>query len=146
VTRSITDADTTFPYSDFTGLKVTIPNKTTVRVTVKPTAVWNEADVIRFGSGDLLTVSRAVFGWYPKVSLVRVTVLGEFTDTYGKTTTDAAGWLEISKRTASKFDYEGMRFLPSSLAWCAADSYWVHPAIWKALNDGDRGCMVSPSK
>jgi len=23
---------------------------------------------------------------------------------------------------------------------------WLHPVIWKALNDGDRGCMVSPSK
>ncbi|MGO9180057.1 MAG: hypothetical protein ACLQBX_18805 [Candidatus Limnocylindrales bacterium] len=116
-----------------------------VDIRVKPSFMLNEADVIRMGGADALLTSQQVFGTYKSVNLVRVEVDADFTDAYGNTSTGVAANLAISRTTAAKISYEGMKGMPASQPWCVADIYYIAPAIWNALNEGDRGCLTAPS-
>jgi hypothetical protein len=133
--------------SNFDNMLLVVPDPTFVSVTVKPNAVFNEADVIRIGSADALDLSEAIFGsgQFPTVTLIHLEVHLDFTNSFGQTTTDSAGWLEFSASTASRFDYAGMRDKTSDVAWCDADSYFILAPIWKALNSGDKGCIKVPT-
>jgi hypothetical protein len=116
-----------------------------VDIRVKPSFMLNEADVIRMGGADALLTAQQIFGTYKPVKLVRVEVDADFTDAYGNTSTGAAANLAINRTTAAKISYEGMKGMPASQPWCVADIYYIAPAIWNALNQGDRGCLTGPS-
>lgn len=80
---------------------------------------------------------------------IHVDLLTDFTDQYGKSSTEDGAWLEVSLETSKKFDYNGLsgRVLVSpSNMYCISDAYYVHPAIWKALDPNTRGCMDTFTK
>jgi hypothetical protein len=148
VTAAIQSHQDDFLLTNFDGLSVQVLLGTTVFVEVKPRSLFNEAQVIRIGSADALVVSKAVFasGAFPAIDRIHVQIYGEVTDQYGNTVTETAGWLEITADAGSRFDYSGMEAKPPSAVWCVADRYRIHPAIWKALNDEDKGCLRASSR
>jgi hypothetical protein len=147
VTQSLQDNRHLMVSANLQNLKVTIePGDQIVDVEVHPTSVWNEVWFLKTAGANALVASKAILGWYPTVLRIQVTLDADFTDTFGKSSTEPGVWIIFTKETAQKFDYAGMAKLDSDAIFCDADRYWVHPAIWKNISISDRGCMTSPTK
>jgi len=135
------------PLSSFQNLKVTIePGDKSVDIEAHPTVVLDENHFLTITASNALVASKAIFGWYPTVLGIRVTVDADFIDHYGKSSTEPGAWISITNATAQKFDYAGMANLDSTTVFCDADSYWVSPSIWNRVSTSDRGCMTRASK
>jgi hypothetical protein len=147
VTQSLQDNRHLMVSASLQNLKVTIePGDQIVDVEVHPTSVWNEVWFLKTAGANALVASKAILGWYPTVLRIQVTLDADFTDTFGKSSTEPGVWLIFTKETAQKFDYAGMAKMDSDAIFCDADRYWVHPAIWKNISISDRGCMTSATK
>jgi hypothetical protein len=147
VTQSLNDNKSLMPLVTFENLKVTIePGDEVVDVEAHPTSVLDEHAFLLEEAANALVASKAIFGWYPSVQGIRVTLDADFTDQYGHSSTATGAWIIITAATAHKFDYAGMAQLDATTVFCDANSYYVDPAIWKGVGTSDRGCMTAPSK
>ncbi len=147
VTQSLNDNKSLMPLATFENLKVTIePDDEVVDVEAHPTSVLDSHAFLLQEGSNALVASKAIFGWYPSVKGIRVTLDADFTDQYGHSSTAPGAWIIVTAATAHKFDYAGMAQLDATTVFCDADSYYVHPAVWKGVGTSDRGCMTAPSK
>ena len=115
-------------------------------MTVKPSTLIDETDTFKTGSADALVVAEATLNWYPAATEVHVAVQADFTDINGNTTTEDATVIDVTKTTASKFNYGGLRDRMESGEWWIfyydADGYYVHPAVWKHVSSSDQGQLL----
>jgi len=151
ITQSLQDNSGLEPsiYQDFEDLQVTISyGQDEVDITVLPVTVDMESEVERLeqAGGDALIASRAIFGWYPSVLLVRVSVLMTSTDASGNVVTFPAVEVGISSTTAAAFNYTKLAQVDASQVLCVADSYAINGGGWNTLSTSDRGCLTSASK
>ena len=71
---------------------------------------------------------------------------GRFHGPVWESSTEAAATIIVDKATSDKFDYNGLKdrvLLSPANMYCISTSYSIHPAVWKTLDDGDKGCMTS---
>jgi hypothetical protein len=144
VQKSISDNQSLMVSDNFDALQVSIDGGT-VNVQAKPSASWDEKQFFQMGAADAVVSSKAILGWYPSANKIHVVVLTDFTDQYGKSSTEPGVWLDVSADTASKFDYNGLKdrvLVQPSLMYCDADAHYIHPAIWKKLDSETRGCLL----
>ncbi len=106
-----------------------------VLVTEEPTA-WDENDMVKSSGRTAVDLFEAVFA---NAAVKRVTyrTTSDFTDQYGKSSKETAVEITYSRATAGKVDWEGLK----NRAWSdwkapynIADTYAIHPAVWKNLN------------
>ena len=145
MTKSINDNQNFIFNTKFDAMTVAI-TKGLITVTVKP-SFFNEQDIFRTGAADALVVAEATLSWYPAATQVQVVVLDDFTDTLGKTTTEPATIIDITKATGATFTYSGLRDRMESGDWWLmyydADGYYIHPAVWKNLSSSDEGSLLT---
>lgn len=145
VTNSIHD-NQNFIFNDkFDNMTVAI-NGGAITVTVKPSTLWDETDTFKTGAADALVVAEATLNWYPASTRVHVVVQSDFTDINGNTTTEDATVIDLTKTTAAKLNYSGLRDRMESGEWWImyydSDGYYVHPAIWKHVSSSDQGQLL----
>ena len=114
-------------------------------ISVQPTSWSNEVSDLDYAGGDALIASKAIFGWYPSVLLIRVSVMSDYRDSYGNTSTLTNVMVGIFGTTAAKFNYAGMAQMDPVKVICDADVYSIHPGDWNTLSKSDRGCLTSDS-
>jgi hypothetical protein len=146
IEQSISDNQSFGTSTDFSHENVAIDGGD-VTITFKPDSEFNGASTDRHVAEDTLVAGHALLtGWYPAIASVTVTEMADFTDQYGKSSTEAAATITIDKATSDKFDYNGLKdrvLVSPANMYCISTSYTIHPAIWKTLDDGDKGCMTS---
>jgi hypothetical protein len=146
VTQSLHDnAGLETVYQNFDALAVTLKGDTEVDISVKPAFVMSEVNDLDFAGGDALIASKAIFGWYPTVLSIQVTVMADYQDAYGNVTTLPNVTVGISIATAAQFNYAGMAQMDPIQVICDADTWYVHPGDWNTLSTSDRGCLKSAS-
>ncbi|WP_067923717.1 hypothetical protein [Alicyclobacillus shizuokensis] len=111
-----------------------------VWVKVKPDAVWNETDYAQILAQTMTAWSQKLFE-NPKVTMVRLWGMADFTDQYGKQSTQPAVKIEWSRATAKKIAWDNFRDMVDmdfKKAYQIADYYYFHPGMWKNLKDSDK--------
>lgn len=115
-------------------------------MTVKP-SLYDETDTFKTGAADALVVAEATLKWYPAATQVHVVVQADFTDLNGQSTTQDATVIDLTKTSAAKLNYGGLRDRMESGEWWIfyydADGYYVHPAVWKHVSSSDQGQLIS---
>lgn len=110
-----------------------------------------EIKTLPFSNGDFLTItahsalvaSRAIWSTYPDVEQIEMTLLGDFTDQFGASTTGPAASMTVFRATGEQIDYDGMEdlvLLDNKHLFCVADHYQIAPSIYQKL--GDKGCLA----
>jgi hypothetical protein len=148
VTKSIlnNENDPNIPNTDFTGLKVQIEAGGQVVVTADPTNVLDEQNFITTAALDSLEVIQSVKGWYPGITIIHMQLESAFTDQYGHTTTEDGTWLEFTSATFDMINPSGLSantFSQPTDLYAIADAYFIHPAVWKNINQQHRGQLVT---
>ena len=145
VTKSINDNESFIFNDNFDNMKVSISGGV-INVTVKPSSLADETDTFKTGAADGLVVAEATLNWYPLATEVHMSVQADFTDINGNTTTEDAAVIDVTKATAAKFNFGGLRDRMGSGDWWIfyydADGYYVHPAVWKHVSSSDRGELL----
>ncbi len=134
-----------FIFNDkFDNMKVTITGGV-ISLSVKPT-LFDETDTFKTGAADALVLAEATLNWYPAATQVHVVVQADFTDLNGQTTTEDATVIDLTKTTAAKLNYAGLRDRMESGEWWImyfdANGYYVHPAVWKHVSSSDQGLLA----
>jgi hypothetical protein len=131
---------------NFDNMKITI-SKGVITIASKPNSSWDETAVFKTGAANGLVAAEATLKWYPAAIRVHVVVLVDFTDLSGNTTTEAATIIDITKTTASKLNYSGLRDRMEAgdcwLMYYDSNGYYVHPAIWKHVSSSDQGLLFT---
>ena len=111
-----------------------------------------EIKTLPFSNGDFLTItahsalvaSKAIWSAYPDVEQIELTLLGDFTDQFGASTTGPAAAMTVFRATGEQIDYDGMEGLvygDNKHLFCVADHYQIAPSIYQKL--GDKGCLAA---
>lgn len=106
-----------------------------VILTYKPKSVWDEKDTVQMTANTAVEVSERLFK-HPKVGMVRVTTLGNFTDQYGNSKSENAVRIGLQRATAEKLNYDtfkDMVLLDYNKLLDIADELWMHAALRKEL-------------
>jgi hypothetical protein len=145
VAKSLNDNSNFEILTNLDNLKITIFGGQ-ITIDVKPNSVWDDSHMMKIGADDTIVASKAIWGWYSDAEQITVNVHTDFTDQLGNTKDDIAVQTQVTKDTAAKFNYAGLKDLvlvtPSTM-YCDSDHYYIHPAVWKNLGGNDRGCMTS---
>jgi hypothetical protein len=115
-----------------------------VRITVKPSQVLNEADILTIGSATALVASKAIWTTYPEAQAIYVDVDADVTDQFGATSTKPVAESIVNRGTGSRFIYDGLRDrvnADNKLFYCISDHYVIAAFIYVKLKD--RGCLAA---
>jgi hypothetical protein len=105
-----------------------------VALTFSPKDFWDENSVVRGAYSTLVKYGRESFQ-VDGVNLLTVDYKLEFTDKYGKKSTDDAIIITMSKDEFSKFDWDNLKFQPVyNQIKSSASKYYVHPALESKLD------------
>ncbi|WP_374711394.1 hypothetical protein [Symbiobacterium terraclitae] len=110
-------------------------------------SVWDEDHGLRRAADLALDVFEGVFR-HPEVVEVVTYAQGEFTDQYGKTTTENAVRITWSRETADQVDWDGFRKLAAGepeRVYNLAESYAFHAGFYRGI-ENKRGLSVTGGK
>ena len=119
---------------DYAGTEAVSDDKI-VFLTYKPKSTWDEKDAVKTAADTTVAVSQRLFT-HSKVGFVRVWIEGDFTDQYGKSSSEPAVKFGLSKDTANKIEWDKFKdlvFVDYTKLSNIADEKYIHPAIGKAL-------------
>ncbi|MDO8617155.1 MAG: hypothetical protein Q7T33_15705 [Dehalococcoidia bacterium] len=114
-----------------------------VKIEMNPETVLTEGDSLTITAHSALVASKAIWTTYPEVQQIEVTMLGDFIDQFGVSSTKVAASITVLRPTGEKFQYDGLKdlvYLDNKHLFCVADHYQIHLAIYQAL--GDKGCLA----
>jgi hypothetical protein len=141
VARAI-GADLSFmPRASREGMAVIIRGNA-VTVSIEP-KLLNEADTLTVASHTALAVSKVLWANFPQAERLDVTVRSVFTDAVGAKRIGVAASLEVSRQTAARFVYDGLKervMVDNKHLFCLADRYSIHPAVYARIKDA--GCLT----
>ncbi|MCX6784162.1 MAG: hypothetical protein NT141_03835 [candidate division WWE3 bacterium] len=103
------------------------------RVTVTQTGstFWDETGTVRGGYSTLVAYGSKAFK-ISGVDVVKVVIRGEFTDTYGKDSTEDAMRISMAKTEFDKYDWGNLIYQPIYTQMeNSTIEYYIHPAILK---------------
>jgi hypothetical protein len=146
VKQSIVNNENLAVNTEWDNLIVEVRQGGQVVVVVKPPAIFDEQGLITQAAEDSLVVVQAVKGWYPGVTVIHMQLDTDFTDQYGQTKSEPAAWLEFTPSTFSKMNPKGLitrTFAQPSDLFALADSYYIHPAVWKTIKSDKRGQLFT---
>lgn len=136
-TNKIIDANSLVKIDVFEnlGTKETSLDKI-VHIYYKPKSVWDEKGMVRDTASKALNSMKVLFT-NPEITHIVFWTLGDFTDSYGKTSESTAIRVGLKSTTASKINWDN--FIPMvevdyNKLFDIADDKYVHPAIAKKLN------------
>ena len=112
-------------------------------INVTPRALFSEGTALTVAGASAIVASRAVWTTYPSVSEISLLLWTDFTDQNGNTKKEIAALLSVTRPTAEKFDYDGLKgraLSDNKLFFCTVDRYRLHPAVYNAL--GNKGCLA----
>jgi len=146
VTKSLQDNDSFLAPRSFDAPRVQIGEGDIdgeVYITITP-SLLNETDALTKGSVAALKATKALFDWYPGLTVIDVGVVADVTNQYGNQYKDQVASITISNLTARKFDYSGLAdrvLADNKLLFCVADGYSITNVVWTKIKD--RGCLSS---
>lgn len=111
------------------------PSYVIVSLFYKPKDIWDEKWLLKVTTSTTAAASELLFA-NPKVSVVRVTTLVDFTDSYGKPVEQKAVQIEIYKETANKINWKMMKemtLVDYNKLLNIADDVFIHRAIKSKL-------------
>lgn len=109
--------------------------KDTVAILIKsPDDYWNENEIVRQAYRALVKYGKQVFK-NPEVTSVGVVIQGNFTDTYGNSTTNEAVRIIMPRTEFEKFNWENLMGRPvSTQIENASEIYMIHPGVRQGIN------------
>jgi hypothetical protein len=146
VTQSLRATADGFLTSNWDNLKVQVNSGGQVAIVAKPNATWDEQNFITVEAEDTLVAVKAIKGWYTDVTVIHVQLNSDFTDQYGATKTEPGAWIEVTSDTFNKMNPDGLKdrdFEQPTDLFALADAYYVHPAVWKNIDDKHRGQLTT---
>lgn len=120
-----------------------LPDQGLVKIQIHPETVLTEGDSLTIAAHSSLVASRAIWTTYPDVQQIELTMLGDFTDPLGATTTELTAQITVLRALGEQFQYDGLRdliYADNKHLFCVADHYELHLAIYRALED--KGCLA----
>lgn len=107
-----------------------------VHIYYKPKSVWDEKGMVRDTASKAINSMKVLFA-NSEITHIVFWTLGDFTDSYGKTSESTAFRVGLKSATASKINWDN--FIPMvevdyNKLFDIADDKYVHPAIAKKLN------------
>lgn len=99
-----------------------------------PKDIWDENSAVRGAYSSLVKYGKEAFQ-VEGVNSLTVNYKLEFTDRYGKKSTDDAVIISMSKEEFNKFDWDNLKFQPVyNQIKASASKYYVHPALESKLD------------
>jgi len=125
---------------DLTGLN----DAESPRVVVgfKPGTVLSETDFLTVAGASSVDAAALLFE-NPAVGSVLIEALADMTDAYGNKSEDILTRVWLSRATAEKISWDGLRdlqLLDNKHIFCIADDHFIHPTIYQKLKD--KGCLL----
>jgi hypothetical protein len=146
VTRSLHDNAGFMPLTTLDNLRITIPSSSDeVYVEARPNLVLDEYTFLLQAGSDALVAGKAIFGWYPSVLSVSVTLDGTFTDAAGNSIVEPGVSVTLGSETVAAWSTGTVVAPDAGTVLCYADSYAINPIVWDVLSPGDRGCLTQPT-
>jgi hypothetical protein len=111
--------------------------KDSVQLRINLGTAWNEKDYARKMADSIVRYSEVLFE-HPDVGSVILTGYTEFTDEYGNAKDDVAIYIEWSRATSDKIDYDNLTdivALDYTRAFAIADGYKIHAGMYAKLAD-----------
>ncbi len=146
VTRSLHDNAGFMPLTTLDNLRVTIASSADeVDIEARPNLVLDERTFLLQAGSDALVAAKAIFGSYPSVQRITVTLDGTFTDAAGNSIVEPGASVTLGSDTVAAW-FAGTVVAPdASTVLCYADSYAINPIVWDVLSPSDRGCLTQPT-
>jgi hypothetical protein len=146
VTRSLHDNAGFMPLTTLDNLRVTIPSSADeVDIEARPNLVLDEHTFLLQAGSDALEAAKAIFGWYPSVQRISVTLDGTFTDAASNSTVQPGVSVTLGSDTVGAWSAGTVAAPDASTVLCYADSYAINPIVWDVLSPIDRGCLTQPT-
>lgn len=145
VIKSVTDNRNFMPRASTDKLEVEISGGL-VSIRITP-SLLNETDALTFTTHMAVVASKAIWTTYPEAQSVKVELLNELTDAFGRKSVEPITMIQINRATADKFDYDGLKQRVTSdnkLLFCVADKYQIRPVVYSKIED--KGCLTSPAR
>jgi len=108
----------------------------------KPGTVLSETDFLTVAGASSVDAAALLFE-NPGVGSVLIEGLADMTDAYGNTTEEIVTRVWLSRATAQKINWDGLRDLQlqdNKHVFCIADDRFIDPTIYAKLKD--KGCLV----
>lgn len=107
----------------------------TVKISYVSKTAWDENALVRNSYTILVKYGSEAFK-IDNVDAVTVNVITDFTDSYGKSSSEDAVIISMPKSEFSKYDWKALEYSPIYRQMKESCSeYYIHPAILKALNN-----------
>lgn len=146
VTQSLHENAGFAPLTSLDNLRITIPTSADeVDIEARPNLVLDEHTFLLQAGSDALVAAKAIFGWYPSVLSVSVTLDGTFTDAAGNSIVEPGVSVTLGRDTVAAWSAGTVVAPDASTVLCYADSYAINPIVWDVLSPSDRGCLTQPT-
>lgn len=126
------------------GLKVRQVADGVIVIELSPSAIASEGDTLTIAGQSAIVASRAVWGTYPSVQQLQVTVWIGITDQFGAKSNAIGAAIMVDRPTGEKLQYDGLKdrqIVDNKSFFCTADHYFVNIIVFREIVD--KGCMAA---